>query len=52
MRISDLRIQRGEKKQPKGKRNLFRQTAGKGTKSLHWQAYVKAQSKAHPSLQG
>jgi hypothetical protein len=52
MRISDLRIQRGEKKQPKGKRNLFRPTAGKGTRSEQWRAYVKANSKEHPSLQG
>lgn len=52
MIISDLRIQRGEKKRAKGSRNLFRQTAGKGTNSDQWKAYVKANSKAHPALQG
>lgn len=52
MRISDLRIKVGEKKPKRANRNLFRPTAGKGTRSEQWRAYVKANSKAHPSLQG
>jgi hypothetical protein len=51
MKFSDFRIQPGERKGKK-KRNPFRATPGKGARSDKWAAYVKANSKAHPSLNG
>ena len=49
-KVSDFRIQPGEKKPVNGRRNPVKGTSGKGTKSAHWAAYVKAQSRQNPAL--
>lgn len=54
MRLSDFRIQSGEKKPPRNKarRSPVMGTAGKGTRSAHWAAYVKRMTRGNPSLNG
>lgn len=54
MRISDFRLQPGEKKAPRGKarRNPIKGTPGKGTRSAQWAEYVKRMTRGNPSLNG
>lgn len=53
-KYSDFRLAVGEKKPSKGKarRNPIKATAGKGTRSAHWAAYVKRMTRGNPSLNG